>query len=188
MRPFCLAISFVLSTELSPVTPQRTEKLSRAAPGDSSVVAPLIFRFTLPADARPLLCRESSILPEDMASQSARLTEERLRREEEKLREVEMRVQREIAEKRQELVRSSLLYLVRLFLCSCSFRCCSWPRRRVFATSRTDSRPRSPPTSSDTFFLSAFSRDTLRSCPPACRDTFHLLSILIRVRLLSIAK
>lgn len=43
-----------------------------------------------------------------MASQSARLTEERLRREEEKLREVEMRVQREIAEKRQELVRVSV--------------------------------------------------------------------------------
>jgi len=47
---------------------------------------------------------ESSILPEDMATQSVRLKEEQLRREEEKLREIELKVQREISEKRQELL------------------------------------------------------------------------------------
>ena len=46
----------------------------------------------------------SSILPEDLATQSVRLKEEQLRKEEEKLREVELRVQREISEKRQELI------------------------------------------------------------------------------------
>ena len=39
-----------------------------------------------------------------MANQSVRLKEEQLRREEEKLREIEMRVQREINERRQELL------------------------------------------------------------------------------------
>ncbi|KAL1740476.1 Septin-domain-containing protein [Schizophyllum fasciatum] len=47
---------------------------------------------------------DSSILPEELASQSVRLKEEQLRREEEKLREIELRVQREINEKRQELL------------------------------------------------------------------------------------
>jgi hypothetical protein len=47
---------------------------------------------------------ESSILPEEMATQSVRLKEEQLRREEEKLREIELKVQREINEKRQELL------------------------------------------------------------------------------------
>jgi len=47
---------------------------------------------------------ETSILPEDLATQSVRLKEEQLKREEEKLREVELRVQREITEKRQELL------------------------------------------------------------------------------------
>jgi cell division control protein 11 len=42
--------------------------------------------------------------PEDLATQSVRLKEEQLRREEEKLREIEIKVQREIAEKRQELL------------------------------------------------------------------------------------
>jgi hypothetical protein len=42
--------------------------------------------------------------PEDLASQSVRLKEEQLRREEEKLREIELKVQREINEKRQELL------------------------------------------------------------------------------------
>lgn len=42
--------------------------------------------------------------PEDLASQSVRLKEEQLRREEEKLREIEVKVQREINEKRQELL------------------------------------------------------------------------------------
>ncbi|KZT06801.1 GTP binding protein [Laetiporus sulphureus 93-53] len=66
----------------------RTEKLSR----------------TVHADAP-----DSSILPEELATQSVRLKEEQLRREEEKakliiLREIELRVQREINEKRQELL------------------------------------------------------------------------------------
>jgi len=47
---------------------------------------------------------DSSILPEELASQSVRLKEEQLRREEEKLREIELKVQREINEKRQELL------------------------------------------------------------------------------------
>lgn len=49
--------------------------------------------------------RESALLnPEDLANQSYLLKEEQLQREEEKLREVEMRVQREINEKRMELL------------------------------------------------------------------------------------
>ncbi|KAF9462473.1 Septin-domain-containing protein [Collybia nuda] len=48
--------------------------------------------------------RHSQVLPEDLANQSVRLKEEQLRRDEEKLREVELRVQREINEKRQELM------------------------------------------------------------------------------------
>ncbi|KAI0724383.1 GTP binding protein [Cerioporus squamosus] len=64
----------------------RTEKLSRTVHSDTQ-------------------CRrDSSILPEELASQSVRLKEEQLRREEEKLREIELRVQREINEKRQELL------------------------------------------------------------------------------------
>lgn len=46
----------------------------------------------------------SALLPEDMATQSVRLKEEQLRREEEKLREIELKVQREIQIKRQELL------------------------------------------------------------------------------------
>lgn len=42
--------------------------------------------------------------PEDLASQSVRLKEEQLRREEDKLRDIELKVQREIADKRQELL------------------------------------------------------------------------------------
>lgn len=61
----------------------RTEKLSR---GDDSSI------------------RDSQILPSELATQSVRIKEEQLRREEEKLREVELRVQREINEKRQELM------------------------------------------------------------------------------------
>ena len=49
-------------------------------------------------------CSDSSMNPEDLASQSVRLKEEQLRREEEKLREIEVKVQREINEKRQELL------------------------------------------------------------------------------------
>ncbi|CDZ96952.1 gtp binding protein [Phaffia rhodozyma] len=62
----------------------RTEKLSRTAEGGDT--------------------GDSSMLPEDMASQSVRLKEEQLRIEEEKLREIEIKVQREIAERRQELL------------------------------------------------------------------------------------
>ncbi|MCJ1354383.1 MAG: hypothetical protein MMC33_004371 [Icmadophila ericetorum] len=47
---------------------------------------------------------DSSMNPDDLASQSVRLKEEQLRREEEKLREIEVKVQREINEKRQELL------------------------------------------------------------------------------------
>lgn len=61
----------------------RTEKLSRTVNNDT---------------------HDSSILPEELATQSVRLKEEQLRREEEKLREIELRVQREIHEKRQELL------------------------------------------------------------------------------------
>ncbi|KAH8835361.1 septin [Flagelloscypha sp. PMI_526] len=61
----------------------RTEKLSRSVNADA---------------------QDSSILPEDLATQSVRLKEEQLRREEEKLREIELKVQREINEKRQELL------------------------------------------------------------------------------------
>ncbi|KAH8120261.1 septin [Phellopilus nigrolimitatus] len=61
----------------------RTEKLSRTVHADS---------------------HDSSILPEDLATQSVKLKEEQLRREEEKLRDIEMKVQREINEKRQELL------------------------------------------------------------------------------------
>lgn len=61
----------------------RTEKLSRSVGGDADTTA---------------------LLPEDMANQSVRLKEEQLRREEEKLREIELKVQREIQIKRQELL------------------------------------------------------------------------------------
>ncbi|KAJ5609608.1 hypothetical protein N7528_010175 [Penicillium herquei] len=63
----------------------RTEKLSKSVDGAASG-------------------NDSSMNPEDLASQSVRLKEEQLRREEEKLREIELKVQREIAEKRQELL------------------------------------------------------------------------------------
>ncbi|KAI0008281.1 septin [Xylariaceae sp. FL0662B] len=62
----------------------RTEKLSKSVEGGAGV--------------------DSSMNPEDLASQSVRLKEEQLRREEEKLREIEVKVQREINEKRQELL------------------------------------------------------------------------------------
>ncbi|KAF2138986.1 uncharacterized protein K452DRAFT_255003 [Aplosporella prunicola CBS 121167] len=62
----------------------RTEKLSKSVEGGAAA--------------------DSSMNPEDLASQSVRLKEEQLRREEEKLREIELKVQREIQEKRQELL------------------------------------------------------------------------------------
>lgn len=65
----------------------RTEKLSRTVGGSA------------PNDTG-----NESILPEDMATQSVRLKEDQLRKEEEKLREIELKVHREISEKRQELL------------------------------------------------------------------------------------
>lgn len=62
----------------------RTEKLSKSVDGGA-------------AD-------DSTMNPEDLASQSVRLKEEQLRREEEKLREIELKVQKEINERRQELM------------------------------------------------------------------------------------
>lgn len=55
-------------------------------------------------NTNPIHSVDSSMNPEDLASQSVRLKEEQLRREEEKLREIELKVQREINEKRQELL------------------------------------------------------------------------------------
>ena len=85
----------------------RTEKLSRSVEGGVSTYVALCYRayrthgltlFNINRDA------DSSMNPEDLASQSVRLKEEQLRREEEKLREIELKVQREINEKRQELL------------------------------------------------------------------------------------
>lgn len=42
--------------------------------------------------------------PEDLASQSGRMTEERLTREQEKLKDIEIQMQKAINEKRQELL------------------------------------------------------------------------------------
>lgn len=80
----------------------RTEKLSKSVDGTSGAYVHL---QTLGNHA--LLTQtsaDSSMNPEDLASQSVRLKEEQLRREEEKLREIELKVQREINEKRQELL------------------------------------------------------------------------------------
>ncbi|KAI4265925.1 MAG: hypothetical protein LQ337_008923 [Flavoplaca oasis] len=66
----------------------RTEKLSKSVDGGAAAQSQ----------------SDSSMNPEDLASQSVRLKEEQLRREEEKLREIESKVQREINEKRQELL------------------------------------------------------------------------------------
>jgi cell division control protein 11 len=67
----------------------RTEKLSRTVGGPSS---------SAPGGGGE---GDGSILPEDMATQSVRLKEDQLRKEEEKLREIEFKVHREISEKRQ---------------------------------------------------------------------------------------
>ncbi|KAJ3540555.1 hypothetical protein NMY22_g4247 [Coprinellus aureogranulatus] len=48
--------------------------------------------------------RDSQLLPEDLVNQSVILKEEQLRREEEKLREIELKMQREINERRQQLL------------------------------------------------------------------------------------
>lgn len=86
----------------------RTEKLSKSVDGASQYVIAIdtCSIFCVPKDYANARNRapDSTMNPEELASQSVRLKEEQLRREEEKLREIEMKVQREIAEKRQELL------------------------------------------------------------------------------------
>ncbi|GEM10591.1 GTP binding protein [Rhodotorula toruloides] len=48
--------------------------------------------------------QDASVNAEDLATQSVRIKEEQLKREEDKLRELELRTQRELAERRQELL------------------------------------------------------------------------------------
>ena len=80
----------------------RTEKLSKSVDGGSVYVWPIhLINTRLTANEND---SDSSLNPDDLASQSVRLKEEQLRREEEKLREIEIKVQREINEKRQELL------------------------------------------------------------------------------------
>jgi len=81
----------------------RTEKLSKSVEGGAAAYVPILRHSILnhPTDPHH---SDSSLAPEDLASQSVRLKEEQLRREEEKLKEIEMKVQREINEKRQELL------------------------------------------------------------------------------------
>ncbi|KAJ5046817.1 uncharacterized protein L3040_004042 [Drepanopeziza brunnea f. sp. 'multigermtubi'] len=62
----------------------RTEKLSKSVEGGNEA--------------------DYSMNPEDLASQSDRMTEERLQREQEKLKEIEIQMQKAINEKRQELL------------------------------------------------------------------------------------
>ncbi|KAH7303513.1 putative septin AspA [Rhexocercosporidium sp. MPI-PUGE-AT-0058] len=62
----------------------RTEKLSKSVEGGAEA--------------------DYSMNPEDLASQSGRMTEERLIREQDKLKEIEVRMQKAINEKRQELL------------------------------------------------------------------------------------
>ena len=81
----------------------RTEKLSKSVEGGASVYIYSLLIFVQFPSANSSN-RDSSMNPEDLASQSVRLKEEQLRREEEKLREIEIKVQREINEKRQELL------------------------------------------------------------------------------------
>ncbi|GAA5854658.1 hypothetical protein JCM9279_001137 [Rhodotorula babjevae] len=69
----------------------RTEKLSRSVVGDAG-------------GPDYSVDQDGSVLPEDMATQSVRLKEDQLRREEQQLRDLELRSQRELAEKRQELL------------------------------------------------------------------------------------
>ncbi|KAI6158753.1 septin [Pisolithus thermaeus] len=78
----------------------RTEKLSRTVHADAQYEVSFTPRVHTDQDDYS----DSSILPEELATQSVRLKEEQLRREEEKLREIELKVQREINEKRQELL------------------------------------------------------------------------------------
>lgn len=78
----------------------RTEKLSKSVDGGAGAY---VLQWSI-ENMLLTLGSDSSMNPEDLASQSVRLKEEQLRREEEKLREIEVKVQREINEKRQELL------------------------------------------------------------------------------------
>ena len=82
----------------------RTEKLSKSVEGGAGAYVSVPFTETHMIKDVLIPCSDSSMNPEDLASQSVRLKEEQLRREEEKLREIEVKVQREINEKRQELL------------------------------------------------------------------------------------
>lgn len=82
----------------------RTEKLSKSVDGGAGAYVPQTPQSGRFADLYAHRNHDSSMNPEDLASQSVRLKEEQLRREEEKLREIEVKVQREINEKRQELL------------------------------------------------------------------------------------
>ena len=80
----------------------RTEKLSKSVEGGAvAYVSSDSIHHPRHTD---ISISDSSLNPEDLASQSVRLKEEQLRREEEKLKEIELKVQREINEKRQELL------------------------------------------------------------------------------------
>ena len=85
----------------------RTEKLSKSVEGGTNVYVFLTYSevsfFEILIEVI-ITFSDSSMNPEDLATQSVRLKEEQLRREEEKLREIETKVQREINEKRQELL------------------------------------------------------------------------------------
>lgn len=82
----------------------RTEKLSKSVDGTTPYVTCCLPLFIPILTSESDRAQDSTMNPEDLASQSVRLKEEQLRREEDKLREVELKVQREIAEKRQELL------------------------------------------------------------------------------------
>jgi cell division control protein 11 len=64
----------------------RTEKLSRTVHSDTQYEFPLFFFSNSDYLTDVVLISDSSILPEELASQSVRLKEEQLRREEEKVR------------------------------------------------------------------------------------------------------
>lgn len=78
----------------------RTDKLSKNVDGGAGMQVTSSILCNLANEEY----RDSSMNPEDLASQSVRLKEEQLRREEEKLRDIEVKIQREINEKRQELL------------------------------------------------------------------------------------
>lgn len=79
----------------------RTEKLSKSVEGGATAYVMDLACLSDPTNGHG---SDHSLAPEDLASQSVRLKEEQLRREEEKLKEIELKVQREINEKRQELL------------------------------------------------------------------------------------